>query len=84
MKTDERWKIARNVGFLKKTSQKKKENDVMSVVMLQRAGEEKSARVSPRGAARGCFVPEKTVQKKSSKSQAELKTPRKRRKSRRL
>lgn len=58
----------------------------MSVVMLQRAGEEKSTRVqSPRGAARGRFVSEKNGPKKIvQKSDAELKTPRKWRKSRRL
>jgi len=41
----------------------------MLVVMLQR-GDEKSARVSPRGVARVRFVSEKTVRKKSSKSRA--------------
>lgn len=58
----------------------------MSVVMLQRAEEEKSARVSPRGVARVRFVPEKKndPEKIVQKSGAELKTPRKRRKSRRL
>lgn len=65
-------KLRENVGFIKKENEKKhggkKRNDFMSIVTLQRAEEEKSARVAERCSTR--FVPGKTVRKKSSKSRA--------------
>lgn len=80
-KTDERWKIARNVGFIKKNFRKKEKRRYVGR-MLQRAGEEIPARVSPRGAACTALCPRKNGQKKIvQKSSAELKTTRKRRKS---